>query len=58
MLPEILLKGKIMSEELKRPVSEPDGISGPNPEPKPEPELEIQDPVEHYRAKKGINRNK
>lgn len=45
-----------MSEEKEpnRPVSEPK----PEPEPKSEPEPEIQDPTEHYRAKKGINRNK
>lgn len=51
-----------MSEEkeVSRPVSEqvgvvePDGNSGPNSE----PESEIQDPIEHYRAKKGINRSK
>ena len=53
-----------MSEEkeVSRPVSdssqvdavEPDGIPGPDSE----PEQEIQDPTEHYRAKKGINQKK
>lgn len=36
-----------------RPVSVPDGKSGPDPEPASEPESE--DPTEHYRRKKGIS---
>ncbi len=74
MSPEILLKGKIMSEDVQRPKAIDEAVENVAKEVKEaveavealndvvedvkeqtsEPEPEIQDPTEHYRAKKGI----